>query len=85
MSDMKRIDKMTKGETQKVETYLEKGPSHIVRSLIGISGSSGGDVLNFIVKSWISQNIGYLANLGIEMKVHNAAWAIDQIDDEEGV
>ena len=84
MSDIKCASRMKKGDIQKIETYLEKGPSHIIRCLIGIYGKSAREVINFIIKDWISNNIESLYKLGISFTVKNSKWETDLFEDESG-
>lgn len=85
MPDMKCSSKMAKEEIQKVETPLEKGPSHIVQSLVGIYGSTGGEVINTIVKNWMDQNIEMLESYGISLKVVGGVQVLQKYNEADHV
>ncbi len=83
MSDIKCSSNMKKGDIQAIDTYLEKGPSHIIRCLIGIFGASGSEVINYIVKDWINNNLDLLNNLGISFSIKNAKWEDNIFEDTD--
>lgn len=73
---------MKKGSVQKIAAPFEKGPSHIIQSLVGIYGSTPGEVINFIVKSWTGDNIELLDKLGINIKVLDGTLVVENKGDE---
>ena len=73
---------MKKSSTQKIAAPFEKGPSHIIQSLVGIYGSTPGDVINFIVKNWIGDNIELLEKFGIDIKVVGGTQVVQKYGDD---
>ena len=60
------------------KVLLEKGPVHVVQCLIGIYGSTEGEIINTIIKSWMFDNIDKLEKLGITMKVNGGNLIIEK-------
>ena len=81
MCKLECSSKMKSGSVQMVETPLEKGPTHVVQSLVGIYGSTPGEVINFIVKSWIGDNIELLEKMDIKLKVIGGLQVLDKFED----
>jgi len=61
-----------------IKTPLEKGPAHVVQSLVGIAGSTEEEVTSMIVKSWMIQNMDMLEKLGITIKVNGGNFIMDK-------
>lgn len=71
---------MKNGTLQQFKVSLEKGSTHVVQSLLDIYGTTEGDVINSIVKSWIGQNIDMLEKYGIQVKVLNGTEVMNRFE-----
>lgn len=80
MAKRKWAAEMKPGSSQKFVTSLEKGPTHVVQSLIGIFGTTEDDVINIIVKNWMSQNIDMLEKYGILVKALNGTCVANRFE-----
>ena len=81
MAKRKWAAEMKAGSKQSFKTSLEKGPTHVVQSLIGIFGTTEDEVINMIVKNWMSQNIDMLARYNIDLQALNNTSVINRFND----